>query len=199
MQQLTAPDVLHTAKIGAVTFSAQLAVDGVTITVWNGPSRHNATSWSYTDPKLARARWQTIAHLAATGATASQVADTIGADQTHALNAVRALLDDALERATSDSAVAGSLPRALQDLVDETASDTERAELDALAARHPANAAHGQCAADNTDADRPTSLAEMRTAFRTTHPQVPTLAEARQRRARRASLAYTASQARTGR
>lgn len=218
---LTSPDTLHTVQIGAVTFTAQRTVDaGVTVTVWNGPSRHNTATWSYTDPTLGRARWQTIAHLAATGLTATQIADTLNSDAGHALAQVRDLLDDAHAEAVNSC---HSLARAVTAALDEVETDADRAQLDKLAAdvARTVEQSHGQCAADEPEVDeaaliafadtvanattglrddqRPATLAQLAAAYRATHPAVPTLAEARRRRARRASLAYDTAKARADR
>lgn len=149
---LTSPGTLHTATIGGVTFSAQAAVGGgATIHVWCGPSRHNAVSYSYTDVRLASARLGTIAHLAATGLTATQITDQLGANPAHALAQVRALLDDAMRHASADpSREATQLVAALQAEKEAIEPEAETARLAALAANINAHldAVHGACRAD---------------------------------------------------
>jgi hypothetical protein len=134
MQQLlTAPGELHTAAIGRITLTAQLAVDGgVTITVWAGTDRH---AFIYTDLAIGRARYAQIRQLARTGMTAQQIADTVGADREHAMQAVRDILDDAMQSAAADNSPAGGrLVSALSAEVEAHETPAETAELAALAA-----------------------------------------------------------------
>jgi hypothetical protein len=134
MQQLlTAPGELHTAAIGRITLTAQLAVDGgVTITVWAGTDRH---AFIYTDLAIGRARYAQIRQLARTGMTAQQIADTVGADREHAMQAVRDILNDAMQSAAADNSPAGGrLVSALSAEVEAHETPAETAELAALAA-----------------------------------------------------------------
>lgn len=199
---LTSPDTLRPVQIAGVTFTAQRTIEGgITITVWCGPSRHNSTSWSYLDSTLARARWNTIAHLAVTGMSAAQVAETLNSDAAHALNAVADLLRDAHERATANSC--HSLARAVTTALDEVETDAEKAKLDKLAAdvARTVEQAHGQCAADRAEPARVRTLAEMRAGFTATHPQPTADPPTRRRRRRRVSpaLAYDTAKARADR
>lgn len=196
---LTDPTHLHTVQLGQVTFSARRTVDGgYTFHVWNGPSRHNATSWTYSDARLAAARYNVIAQMSATGATAAQIADTLNSDAAHALSQVADLLRDAHERA--DATDCHSLARDLNQLVAEVETDAERARLDALAARinTTINQAHGQCHADQHD-DQPApvrTLADLRAQFAATHPQ-PADSKPRRSTRRSPAAAYDKSRART--
>lgn len=137
MRELTAPGDLVAITIGAVQISAQLAVgQGVTITVWQGPSRHDAVAFSYTDRALARRRYAQIRQLAASGLTAEQIDAHINGPGNAAVAAVRDLLAEATEQAAADPApAAGRLTSALA--AERTRLDTvaETARLDALAAR----------------------------------------------------------------
>jgi hypothetical protein len=153
--KLADPDQINTVEVGQVTISAQRTTDGgTTIHLWRGPSRHNALTLSYRNPKLGEHVRNVIAQMAATGATAAQIAATLGADAEYALDQVRRILDDALAVATGDdSTVSGMLVAALQEAKADTESAAVRAAAGALAADISTHLrdTYGRCGADEPD------------------------------------------------
>ena len=179
-RRLAAVGESTTTAYGRIHLQAQLTVEGgVTLTVWQGPSRHDAVTFSYLDPRAARRAYATIRQLAVAGSSAEQIAQAMGSDREHALGQVRQILDDALATATADDSTASApLMAALQATKADTESAEETARLDRLAADindHLRNV-YGACLADTDEDTEP--RAEVRTleqiraerAARAAHP-----------------------------
>lgn len=133
---LASPGELHAATFGQISIGSQLSVDGaVTLTVWVGPSRHNAVSFTYTDLDHGRATYARLRQMGRDGATPDQAAQAITAERADLLNTVRQVVADASASLAADpSPAAGRLGVQLGDAAEVLETDTERAGLDALAA-----------------------------------------------------------------
>lgn len=135
MRQLTAVGDQHTIALGRVYITAQLATcGGVTITVWAGPDRRDAVAFSYADRRIARTRYAQIRQLAASGATAEQIDQVVNGGGSHAVEAVRDILRDAVAAVAADNSAAGArLAAPLQAAIEATEPQAEQDRLDALA------------------------------------------------------------------
>lgn len=165
-KHLTEPGHSHTATFGRVSVSAQLAVGGgVTLTVWDGPNRHDAITFSYKDAVLARRRYAEIAQLAVTGSTPADIDRLIHGRGNAAIAAADRILTEALAAIAADpSPAAGTLTAAIADARHGLETDAQRAEADRLAANVNAHLddVHGVCRADEDDLPPARSLAEFR-------------------------------------
>jgi hypothetical protein len=192
---LTSPDQLHTARIGSIALSARRTVDGgVTITAQTGPDRYDAVTWSYTDDKLATARYNAVAQLATTGLTAQEIDAHINGGGNHAILTVREIFNEALAHTNPGSRI----ERAVQAELAATDTAAEKAADEALVADINAHLdrVHGVCKADEQDEQPPATLATLAAAYASTHPRVKTLAEIRAERRRKATEARRTAVAR---
>lgn len=150
--KLTTPGDLHTIAVGQIRLTAQLTVDGgVTITCWQGPSRHDAVTYEYADKVLGRRVYAAIHQMAATGLTAREIADRMNSNRNHALGQVRQILEDAEGEASGRDRI--RLADAITAEIQALKTDAEKAADEELVEDMRRHLGLGDCAADDEDED----------------------------------------------